>query len=128
MENIKANIAFGGKNSNNTAIIDNKILSGRCEGIFLISGGHCYIARNVVSDNNEGIVSITSIPEIRENMITKNKSNGIMILKDTQAKIINNSIKENQGIGIYIRDKSHGDIKKNIVKSVLFLIFRSPII
>jgi F-box protein 11 len=116
MENIKANIAFGGKSSNNTTIIDNKILSGRCEGIYLIAGGFCYISRNVIQDNNEGIVSITSLPEIRENIVQKNKSNGIMIMKDTQCKLVNNTIKENQGIGLYIRDKSHGEVKNNIVK------------
>lgn len=96
-------------------------MSGRCEGIYLIAGGFCYIARNVIQDNNEGIVSITSLPEIRENVVTKNKSNGIMIMKDTQCKIVNNSIKENQGIGLYIRDKSHGEIKKNSVKIFLIL-------
>jgi len=77
VENIKANIAFGGQNSNNTTIIDNKIEFGRCEGIFLISGGRCYIGRNHISENNEGLVCITSIPEIRNNTIIKNKSNGI---------------------------------------------------
>ena len=75
-ENIKANIALGGQNSTNTTIIDNRIEFGRCEGIFLISGGECYIHRNQISENNEGLVSITSVPDIRGNIITKNKSNG----------------------------------------------------
>jgi len=112
-ENIKANIALGGQNSTNTAIVDNKIEFGRCEGIFLISGGQCYIHRNQISENNEGLVSITSIPDIRGNIITKNKSNGIMMLKDTRAHVIGNIIKGNDGIGLYIRDKSHGEIKNN---------------
>ena len=75
-ENIKANIALGGENSATTSIVDNKIEFGRCEGIFIISAGKCYIGRNKISENNEGLVSITSVPEIRSNVITKNKSNG----------------------------------------------------
>lgn len=119
-ENIKANIALGGQNSTNTSVIDNKIEFGRCEGIFLISGGQCYIHRNQISENNEGLVSITSIPDIRGNIITKNKSNGIMMLKDTRANVFGNTIKGNDGIGLYIRDKSHGEIKNNNVSFCLF--------
>lgn len=75
-ENIKANIAFGGNNSVNTFIVDNKIYGGRCEGIFVIEGGEGWIIRNSIYENNDGIVCITSIPEISKNSITKNKSNG----------------------------------------------------
>ena len=39
-----------------------------------------------------------------------------MIIKDTRAKIVNNKIQGNDGIGLYIRDKSHGVIMKNLVK------------
>jgi len=38
-ENIKANIAFGGCKSVDTIILENDILGGRCEGIFIIEGG-----------------------------------------------------------------------------------------
>ncbi len=75
-ENIKANIAFGGNNSVNTFIVENKIYGGRCEGIFVIEGGEAWIIRNSIYENNDGIVSITSIPEISRNAIYKNKSNG----------------------------------------------------
>lgn len=114
-ENIKANIALGGQNSTNTTVIDNRIEFGRCEGIFLISGGECYIHRNQISENNEGLVSITSVPDIRGNTITKNKSNGIMLLKDSRAKMFNNTLQGNDGIGLYIRDKSHGQICNNLL-------------
>jgi len=40
-ENVKANIAFGGKNSENTNIINYKIKGGKCEGIFIIESGSC---------------------------------------------------------------------------------------
>lgn len=42
-DNLKANIALGGLNSINTLIVNNLIHSGRCEGIFLIECGECYI-------------------------------------------------------------------------------------
>ena len=43
-------------------------------------------------ENNDGIVVITSIPYINKNKIEKNKSNGIMILKDARPRITNNLI------------------------------------
>jgi len=46
--NIKSNIAFGGKCSVDTHIIKNSIHSGRCEGIFMIDGGKAYITRNKI--------------------------------------------------------------------------------
>lgn len=50
-----------------------------------------------------------------------------MILKDSRPKIVNNSITDNDGIGLYIRDKSHGIIKDNVVINqylmTLFFIF-----
>jgi len=108
---------LGGQNSNNTSIIGNKIESGRCEGIFIISGGTCYIGRNTIAQNNEGLVCITSIPEVRSNIIKDNKSNGIMLLKDSRASIFHNTIKGNEGIGLYIRDKSYGTIHKNRISN-----------
>lgn len=40
-----------------------------------------------------------------------------MILKDSRPRIIENSINDNDGIGLFIRDKSHGEIKNNQVPS-----------
>lgn len=75
-ENIKANIALGGVNSLNTSIIRNVISGGRCEGIFVIESGQCWIMHNTICDNNDGIVCLTSLPDIIKNEINKNKSNG----------------------------------------------------
>ena len=36
-----------------------------------------------------------------------------MILKDSRPKIIQNEIHENDGIGLFVRDKSAGIIKEN---------------
>lgn len=63
-ENIKANIALGGVNSLNTSIIHNVISGGRCEGIFIIESGNCWIMNNQISENNDGVVCMTSLPEI----------------------------------------------------------------
>jgi F-box protein 11 len=70
-------------------------------------------------ENNDGIVAITSIPFINKNKIEKNKSNGIMLIKDARPKITNNLIQENDGIGLFIRDKSNGEIHDNNVKILL---------
>lgn len=35
---------------------------GRCEGIFIINGSAAWILRNVINKNNDGIISITSVP------------------------------------------------------------------
>ena len=40
-----------------------------------------------------------------------------MILKDSRPDIIENIINDNDGIGLFIRDKSHGVIKTNTIKS-----------
>jgi F-box protein 11 len=42
-----------------------------------------------------------------------------MILKDSRPKILKNSITDNDGIGLFIRDKSHGVVKGNIVKTLM---------
>ena len=47
-DNIKANIALGGTNSVNTFIVENTISGGRCEGIFVIECGECWIQRNTI--------------------------------------------------------------------------------
>jgi F-box protein 11 len=65
--NIKANIAYGGEESCNTNIINNKITNGRCEGIFLIDCGKSMITRNEIKGNYYGILAITSIPTIMHN-------------------------------------------------------------
>jgi len=114
-DNIKANIALGGTNSVNTIIVENQISRGRCEGIFIIEGGNAWIMRNNIIENNDGIVCISSVPDITKNKISKNKSNGIMLLKNSKPVIKDNLITENDGIGLFIRDKSHGVIKANHV-------------
>lgn len=63
-ENLKANLALGGGNSVNTLIVENSIHNGRCEGLFIIDGENTWIMRNKIFENNDGIISVTSIPLI----------------------------------------------------------------
>ena len=114
-ENVKANIAFGGENSCNTAIIRNKIMGSRCEGIFMVESGKSFIHNNEIHDNYDGIICLTSFSEISYNKIFGNRCNGIMILKDSQPNITNNTITDNAGIGIVVRDKSKGSMTKNVL-------------
>ena len=104
--NIKANIGLGGDESCNTSIINNKILNGRCEGIFMIDCGKALITRNTIKDNYYGIMVITSIPIIENNEIIENKHHGILLLKKSRAVLTKNIIKENKGVGVFVRDHS----------------------
>ncbi|KRX06053.1 Pectin lyase fold/virulence factor [Pseudocohnilembus persalinus] len=115
-ENIKANIALGGQNSQNSLIINNKIIGGRCEGIFMINACECFIIRNCIEKNNDGIIMITSVPLVQNNIIVYNKNHGIMLMKDSRPQIIQNNIGDNGNVGLYIRDKSCGNIDKNQVQ------------
>lgn len=45
-----------------------------------------------------------------------------MVLQNSQPRLIDNFIFDNDGIGLFIRDKSKGEFKKNVVTSV----FASP--
>lgn len=105
-ENIKANIAFGGQLSSDTIITRNKILKGRCEGIFMIEAGTAYIKDNIISENYDGIIMITSSPEVGFNQIISNKNSGVMIMKDSRPKIYSNILKDNKTVGFFVRDNS----------------------
>lgn len=40
-----------------------------------------------------------------------------MILKDSRPEMFKNEIHNNEGIGLFIRDKSHGKVLGNIINS-----------
>jgi nitrous oxidase accessory protein NosD len=67
--NYKANIAFGGMNACDTVIINNEIKEGRQEGIFMITVGFCWIIKNKIVDNSDGIVMFDASPNISLNAI-----------------------------------------------------------
>ncbi len=51
-----------------------------------------------------------------------------MILKDSRPKIIDNVIINNDRIGLFVRDKSHGEILLNKVRDDSFSYFRLIVI
>ena len=122
-ENLKANIALGGGNSVNTLVVENTIYGGRCEGIFMIDGENTWIVRNKIFENNDGIITITSIPMISHNEIYKNKSHGIMMVKDSRVQFLGNKVYGNESVGIFIRDKSKGTCKGNKEKGLDYYFF-----
>lgn len=105
-ENIKANIAFGGDSSANTVITHNTITDGRCEGIFMIEAGSAYIKHNLITRNYDGIIMITSSPELHHNNIHYNKNSGVMVMKDSRPKLYSNYLSNNRNVGFFIRDNS----------------------
>lgn len=48
-----------------------------------------------------------------------------MILKDSRPTIMKNLITDNDGIGLFVRDKSYGIIKGNIVFILLYIQIKS---
>lgn len=103
-ENIKANIALGGEKSPDTVICHNQILKGRCEGIFMIEAGSAYIRHNLIKQNYDGIIMITSCPEVNNNTIEGNKNSGILVMKDSRPKLYDNFLEANGNVGIFVRD------------------------
>lgn len=112
-KNIKANIAFGGYHAEKTRIVGNKIWGSRNEGIFLIKGVGGVISKNEIYDNNDGLIIISSKPEISYNNIYNNIRTGALITDKSIVKLIGNTIHDNQFLGLFIRDKSEGDILNN---------------
>ena len=112
-KNIKANIAFGGYHADKTKIIGNKIYGSRTEGIFLIKGKGGLINRNEIFDNNDGIIIVGSEPEISYNNIYNNIRTGVLLSDKSNVKLNRNTIHDNQFLGLFIRDKSEGEITDN---------------
>ncbi len=54
-------------------------------------------------ENNDGLVVLNSNPIIYSNNIHHNVSNGVVALEKTYLYLIENTIKENEGIGIYLK-------------------------
>lgn len=54
--NYKANIAFGGRNSADTVVLNNLIYKSRSEGIFAIEAGFSWVKHNDIFDNADGIL------------------------------------------------------------------------
>jgi F-box protein 11 len=114
-ENIKANLAFGGEGSANNSIIKNNIYGGRCEGVFIIESGMSLLYKNNIWGNYDGIVICTATCQVYANKICRNRRNGVLILKDGRPDMEKNRVLENGEVGVFIRDKSKGGYRKNVI-------------
>jgi parallel beta-helix repeat protein len=116
-ENIRANIAFGGKMSEFTIISENKIIGSRNEGIFIIDSDGGVIENNDILENNDGIILMRSKnTEIRENMIEGNLRCGMLLIQSFPI-VSKNHIFENQFIGVFFKENSGGNFWDNSIKS-----------
>lgn len=111
--NVKANIALGGRRAEDTVIIGNKIFGGSSEGIFVMLCGNCIIYNNHIFENYDGIVVMEATPEISYNEVYDNKNNGIHVLRGSVVTMRVNSVHNNEGIGILMREKAYGEIVDN---------------
>lgn len=91
-KNYKANIALGGPKASDSVIINNQITSSRAEGVFLIEVGFCWLIRNTIYDNADGIVFFDSNPNIWNNQINNNMRAGVICQGSSFPKITENSI------------------------------------
>ena len=64
-----------------TFIINNEIYNSSREGIFIYDATNPYISRNRIFDNFDGIVVGYSSVTLIKNLIYKNKSCGVVIVK-----------------------------------------------
>lgn len=105
-QNFKANIALGGPKASDCVVINNQIRSSRSEGIFLIEVGFCWIVRNKIEDNADGIVMFDATPNIVDNQITNSMRAGIICSGSSFPKMEKNQIFGNHQSGINFRDTS----------------------
>lgn len=116
-KNIKANIAFGGKLSDQTLIYGNKIYSSRNEGIYAVQASESKIANNEIYDNNDGIIIANSSPHITDNKIFQNVRCAIIVCEKSCPTMVGNKINDNHFLGLFIREESTGRYTANEMKN-----------
>ena len=114
-QNIKANVAFGGEQAENSVILRNKIFNSASEGIFVILAARCAILKNEIYGNYDGVICVESVPEFAYNNVFRNRNNGIICLRGSQPELRNNNIYENEGVGLVLREKSYGPSEGNTI-------------
>ncbi len=68
------------------------ISKARGEGIFSVFGEKFTIKENQITENYNGIVSLTGVENIEENIISRNSRNGILLICDNNLNITQNQI------------------------------------
>ena len=94
--NIKANIALGGANSEQTRITHNLIEASKSEGVFVIEGEETLeVSYNWIDKNSGGLVLFNTKGTFKENRLKKNQVAGVFALGHTFATLDGNIIKGN---------------------------------
>ena len=120
-QNIKANIACGGKMSGNTRIKYNYIENSKSEGVFVIEGeDNLLIEDNQIAGNNDGIVLVHSKGVVRQNMIKANQRSGLLTAGDTRCVFELNVVEDNLAAGILIKDPSLPEMFRNEISKNTF--------
>lgn len=112
-ENIKANLAVGGRSERETILLRNVITDGRCEGVFLMETIMTRLFSNTITNNHFGVMVVNSSLSLVGNTISNNMAHGLMVLKKSNVVISQNVIKGNLNIGIFLRDACKGSIENN---------------
>mmetsp|Transcript_6692 Transcript_6692/g.11855 ORF Transcript_6692/g.11855 Transcript_6692/m.11855 type:complete len:516 (+) Transcript_6692:54-1601(+) len=107
--NLRANVAFG---DGDVVVVENKIYNGRCEGIFMMNG-RGVVKENEIYECNDGILSVSSKPEVEKNSIYHNRRTGVTLADKSKAFVHENQIHHNGECGLYVRDTSKAVIKGN---------------
>lgn len=115
-KNIKANISVGGRLSQETQIIHNKIYSGASQGIFMIYTAKTKIYYNKIFNNYVGIQVTEGDGDIQFNQIKGSTTNGIHLVNNAHPFIGHNSIRANSGIGILIHNDCNPVLETNVLK------------
>ena len=114
VKNLKANIAYGGKNSGRTRIETNLIRGSVAEGIFVVEGEETtQIYDNYIIENRDGIILFNSRGSCKKNTIENNIRTGIQCAGTSSCEIFDNKIKDNISIGLMIKDPSMPIVRNN---------------
>ena len=71
------------------------------------------MAKNNISGNYNGIVGVTSVVNIEDNVIENNKCNGVMLVDDCQVLMNSNGLEGNRRAGLVCRNSSKAKMKSN---------------
>jgi parallel beta-helix repeat protein len=116
-KNMKANLVLGGELSGETMVFQNSIHSSPSEGVFMIQCSNAMLYKNDIFGNYDGVVVYESCPEIRNNSIRNNSTNGALILKGSAPIVEGNLIEENEVIGLVVKDISAPRLLRNKIEN-----------